>query len=487
MTFPYLSAIVFLPLVGAIAIGFVPGGRPQAIRLAAAAFSFASLLLSLAVYGQFDPFNPNPQFVERLEWIPGMGVAYFLGVDGLSLPLVVLTTLLTFASVLYSWHIELRVKEYFILLLILEWGILGVFTALDLLLFFLFWEVELIPMYLLIGVWGGPRREYAAIKFVLYTMAGSAFMLVGILALYFGAEPHTFDMLKLQAMPYAAAFQAVVFLLILAAFAIKLPIFPFHTWLPDAHVEAPTAVSVILAGVLLKMGGYGIFRVLYTILPAAAVMFAPYLALLAVVNVLYGAGLSMVQTDLKKMIAYSSISHMGFVLLGAAALTPLAFNGAILEMFAHGTITGLMFMLAGTLQDKIHTRDIPSMGGLAPRMPWLAAIFSLAGLASLGLPGMAGFVAEVMVFLGSYGPWPVYTILAVSGVVVTAGYILWMLQRVFFGPTKPDWEHAEDAHGLELVPLVTLIAVTILVGVYPRVVTMVIDSSVGPLIARLGS
>ena len=488
MIFPYLSAIIFTPLVGAVVVALLPKENRGLVRWTAALFAFASLALSVVVYARFNTGASGPQFVERVPWIAHFNIQYFVGVDGLSLPLVFLTTLLTFLAVIGSWHVDLRTKEYHILLLVLETGILGVFTSLDLLLFFLFWEVELVPMYLLIGIWGGPRREYAAIKFVLYTLAGSAFMLVGILALYFTSDPHTFDMTALAAKSWALDFQMIVFALIFLAFAIKLPMFPFHTWLPDAHVEAPTAVSVMLAGVLLKMGGYGMIRVCFAILPEAARAYALPLAVFAVINVLYGAGLSMVQKDLKKLVAYSSISHMGYVLLGLAALTQVGINGAALQMFTHGAITGLLFFLVGAVYEKTHTRDIAKMSGLAPQMPWLAVLWVMAGLASLGLPGMAGFVAEYTVFVGAYGPLPLYTILGAAGIVVTAGYILWMVERVFFGPAKAEQglQHVGDAKGLELVPLLTLMGIIIFVGLNPAIVVNVINSGVLPIMARLG-
>ncbi|MCL4466268.1 MAG: NADH-quinone oxidoreductase subunit M [Chloroflexi bacterium] len=490
MIFPYLSAIIFIPLVGAVAVAFLPQENRGIIRWVTAGFSFAALTVSLAVFAQFNLSSSSPQFVEKVPWIARFNIQYFVGVDGLSLPLVILTTLLTFLAVVGSWHIDNRAKEYNILLLVLETGILGVFTSLDLLLFFLFWEVELVPMYLLIGIWGGPRREYAAIKFVLYTLAGSAFMLVGILALYFTSNPRTFDMTQLAAASWALNFQMIVFALIFLAFAIKLPMFPFHTWLPDAHVEAPTAVSVLLAGVLLKMGGYGMIRVCFNILPDAAREYAPWLAAIAVINILYGAGLSMVQKDLKKLVAYSSISHMGYVLLGLAALNQVAVNGAVLQMFTHGAITGLLFFLVGAVYEKTHTREIAKMSGLAPRMPTLAALWVMAGLAALGLPGMAGFVAEYTVFVGAFGPWAWYTILGAAGIVVTAGYILWMIERVFFGPANPaqGLAHVGDAkRWYELVPLVTLMGVVLFVGINPSVVVNIINSGVLPVVARLGA
>ncbi|MBI4321108.1 MAG: NADH-quinone oxidoreductase subunit M [Chloroflexi bacterium] len=488
----YLTTITFLPLLGAIITALIPSRNLRAIKFSAAGFSLVTFLISLTMYLRFNQGSSQLQFVEKAPWIPKLGISYFMGVDGLNLPMVVLTTLLTLLAVLASWNIQPRPKFYYSLLLVLETGILGVFSSLDLLLFFLFWEVELIPMYLLIAIWGGPRREYAAIKFVLYTIAGSALMLAGILALYLFADTRTFDMFELAkttwAAKYGLLFQGVVFFLLFFGFAVKLPVFPLHTWLPDAHVEAPTAVSVILAGVLLKMGGYAMIRINVSILPEATQQFALILGILAVINVLYGAGVSMVQNDLKKMVAYSSVSHMGYVLLGIAALTPLSMNGAVLQMFTHGTITGLLFLLVGVIYEKAHTRLISDFGGLATRMPVYAALFAMAGLASLGLPGMSGFVAEFLVFVGSFfNPnMQILTILAAAGIVITAGYILWMVQRVFFGPLVPKWEHIQDARGLELVPLVTLMAVIFLVGIYPGVITGVINSGVVPVMSKFG-
>jgi NADH-quinone oxidoreductase subunit M len=482
-----LTAIVFLPLLGALVLAFLPGSRVGLIRVTAAVFAALTLALSLVMYFSFNQGASGLQFVEKVDWValPSVGVSYFLGVDGLNAPLVLLTALLTLMAVLASWHIDLRPKTYFILLLLLETGVTGVFSAMDFFLFFLFWEVELIPMYLLIGIWGGPRREYAAIKFVIYTLAGSALMLVGILALYFYATPHTFDMTRLATQHYPLPFATLVFLLLFAGFAVKLPVFPLHTWLPDAHVQAPTAVSVLLAGVLLKMGGYGMLRVLVGILPAATHYWAPLLAVLAVISVLYGAAVSMVQKDLKSMVAYSSVSHMGYVLLGIAALSAISLNGAAIQLFTHGTITGLLFLLVGAIYDKAHTRMIPEFGGIARRMPAVAVLFVMAGLASLGLPMMSGFIAEFTIFIGSYGPLPVYTILAASAIVLTAGYLLWMLRRVFYGPFNLRWEHLTDARGIELVPLVTLMAIILLVGIYPAVLTNVVNNGVSHLTANM--
>jgi NADH-quinone oxidoreductase subunit M len=483
---PLLSTIIFLPLVGAVVIALSPKDRQPVHRIIAALFSGVALALGLMLFFGFQAGAPGVQFQERATWVPSLGISYFVGVDGLNLPMVLLTSLLTFLAVLSSWRITNRSKEYFALLLILETGVLGVFSALDFLVFFLFWEVELIPMYLLIGIWGGPRREYAAIKFVVYTLVGSSLMLLGILALYFQSDPHTFDMLALSQMQWAPQFASVVFVLLFLGFAVKLPVFPFHTWLPDAHVEAPTAVSVLLAGVLLKMGGYGILRANVGILPTAAAQFAGIIAVLAVINILYGAAASMVQRDLKSLVAYSSVSHMGYVLLGVAALSPIGLSGAALQMFTHGTITGLLFLLVGSVYERTHTRQIADMSGLAPRMPVVATLFVMAGLASLGLPGMSGFIAEMTVFIGSYATIPLPAALGAFGIVITAGYTLWMLQRVFFGPPTARWASLGDAKGIEIVPLVTLIALIILIGVYPALLTNVVDHGVATLVTRLG-
>lgn len=485
-----LSIIVFLPLVGAAVIALFFREAKQ-VRLVAALFTFVALVLSLVLFPQFDLSKTGVQFMEKYPWIPQLNVSYFLGVDGLSFPLLILTTLLGFCSVLISWHITVRPKEYFAWLLLLETSVLGVFTALDFFLFFIFWEIELIPMFLLISMWGSPppvgRREYSAMKFLIYTILGSSFMLVGILVLYFSTG--TFDMIQLGTMnlkPVVFSLPAVFFLLFIG-FAIKLPVWPFHTWLPDAHTDAPTAVSVMLAGVLLKMGGYGMIRVAISILPDVAREFAWLLATLAIINILYGAAVTIVQVDLKRLIAYSSVSHMGYVLLGVAALTPVALTGASLQMFTHGTITGLLFALVGLVYDRAHTRQIPDLGGLASKMPLIAVVFMIAGLASLGLPATSGFVAELTVFLGTFPVLQVAAILAAFGVVLTAGYILWMVQRVFFGPEKERWANLPDAFAIDAVPLFILVLAIVGVGVYPSILVNIFKTGIMPIASRLGS
>lgn len=496
--FPYLSVILFLPVAGAVVIGLLIK-EARTVRITAALFTFAAFALSLALFVMFDR-SSGLQFVEEHLWIESLGAKYYLGVDGLSLPMVILTTFLGFVSVFVSWKINLRVKEYFVWLLLLETGILGVFCSLDLLLFFLFWEVELIPMYMLISIWGSGRKEYSATKFVIYTLFGSAFMLAGILSLYFSTPgpEHTFSMVAIASggaewltpvIPLAS-----IFFLIFIAFAIKLPMVPLHTWLPDAHTDAPTAVSVILAGVLLKMGAYGMVRLVAGfggdggiangLVPGVADDYAAILVAFAVVSVLYGAAATMRQTDLKRLIAYSSVSHMGFVLLGIFALKQLSLTGATLQMFSHGLITGLLFAMVGLVYDKTHQRHIPMLGGLARQMPVIAVVFSIAGLAALGLPTTIGFAAEFTVFVGSFGSdafsgIQASVVLAVLGIVVGAGYILWMLERVFYREPKEQYDGVGDADNMEKAYIFAFVALIMLFGVYPKLLLDVI----GPVFA----
>ncbi|MFW6126286.1 MAG: complex I subunit 4 family protein [Chloroflexota bacterium] len=493
MSFPYLSIIIFLPVLGAIIIALLPRANARPIKYTAAAFTAVSFVLSLVVFFMFDRGLAGPQFVEKASWIPSINVQYLMGVDGLSLPLMVLTTLLGLVAVYVSWNITLRVKEYFAWLLLLETGILGVFCSLDLVLFFIFWEVELIPMYMLISIWGSGRKEYSALKFVLYTLVGSAMMLAGILLLYFQAG--TFDMVVLAGMGLdtvlTSVMAAAIFFLIFIGYAVKLPVFPFHTWLPDAHTDAPTAVSVILAGVLLKMGGYGMIRVLVGIFPETARDYAPIIVVLAVIGVLYGAAVTLRQTDLKRLIAYSSVSHMGFVLLGIFALTQVSVTGATLQMVSHGLVTGLLFAMVGLVYEKTHERSIPKLGGLARQMPVIVVVFSVAGFAALGLPSTSGFAAEFLIFLGSFSSTmvagiQVYTILAILGVVLGAGYILWMLKRVFYGPPKEQYDGVPDADRREKIYTFALVALIMLIGIYPAVLTDIIKTGVAPLLAALG-
>jgi NADH-quinone oxidoreductase subunit M len=473
-----LSWIVFTPLLGAALILLVPKSQANLMRWLAVAATAVTLLLTLIMLGHFDQAGPGItefQLVVRRPWIESFSIQYYLGIDGISVPLVILTGLLSFLCVVASWKIERWVKAYMALFLLLETGMMGVFCSLDMFLFYVFWEVMLLPMYFLIGIWGGPRREYAAIKFFLYTLLGSVLMLLGILALYFASEPHTFSLpdliltravwaSKLIWVPY---FWKIVFVAFFIGFAIKVPIFPFHTWLPDAHVEAPTAISVILAGVLLKMGTYGILRVNFPLFPEAAHWFAPCLLGLGVINIVYGSLCAMAQKDLKKLVAYSSVGHMGYCVIAMAAMTSQGFHGAVLQMWNHGIITGMLFLLVGVVYDRAHHRDIDGFGGLATVMPIYAGFVSLAFMASLGLPGLAGFVSEALCFLGTWPVYPIATAISVSGVVLGAAYFLWAYQRIFFGPLNPKYEKIPEINAREIFTLAPLAVLTLFVGVYP--------------------
>ncbi|MCE5239666.1 NADH-quinone oxidoreductase subunit M [bacterium] len=509
MTIPFLSLMIFLPVVGmAIILLMHKEKHVTAIRWTANIVAGLVFVLSLLALTAFIPGNPAMQLQEGpTPWFAAAGVVvnYHLGADGLSLPLIILTTLLTFLCTIYSWRITHRVKEYMAFFMLLEVGMLGTFSALDFFLFYVFWEISLVPMYFLIGIWGGPRREYAAIKFFIYTLVGSLAMLLAILALYFHSSPHTFDMIELaRQTPLASHFWVGVlaFWGFFLAFAIKVPLFPFHTWLPDAHVEAPTAGSVILAGVLLKMGTYGFVRVCLPILPGPSRMFAIVIALLALVSIVYGALVAMAQTDLKKLIAYSSVNHMGYVMLGIAAAAGItwpgnphafdavsrttALNGAVLQMVTHGIITGALFFLVGVIYDRAHTRDLASFGGLAKQMPVYAGIMMMASFASLGLPTLAGFVSEFLVFVGAFGTYQIITGLAVIGVVLTAGYFLWMIQRMFFGDLNRQWAGLPDMDPGELVAVVPLMVLTLAIGVFPHPVLQVINTVSWSVVQHLG-
>jgi NADH-quinone oxidoreductase subunit M len=513
-----LTWLIFLPVLGAI---FVYATPVKTARWFALAFSALVFVLSLYVFFRLLPggFGDLGHLHDAFQtsWIHfnagnvKLNIDYFVGIDGLSLPMVVLNALLTMLAVIGAWEKE-RVKEYLALLLLLEAGVMGVFMALDLFLFFLFWEVELAPMFLLIGIWGNKQmkhgvegRIYSAWKFLLYTFFGSIFMLAGILLLYFlnvskggmaTASMQYFSQAShmindpISFLGITVGSQLLIFLLIFVAFAVKIPMFPLHTWLPDAHTDAPTEVSVILAGVLLKMGAYGLIRICFNLFPLGVHQFSGWLVTLAVINIIYGAGICLVQTDMKKLIAYSSVSHMGIVLLGVAAAAgsgdmafrQAALTGATVQMFSHGIITGLLFFCVGVIYDHAHTREIAAFGGVAKRMPMLGTLFTYAGMASLGLPGLAGFVAEFMVFTSSYRIWPVFTTIAVFTMILTAAYLLWMLKRVFFGPFNMKWNGLPDASARELIPLFALAGLVLFVGIYPAALINVITPSLAHLL-----
>ena len=472
-----LTATIFLPLAGALIIGVLRPSRWA--RTIALCTMVADFILSGVIFAGYDAKQGGFQWVETAgNWIPLLDIEYHVAVDGLSAPLILLTGLLGLAAMFSSWRIVERPREYFASLLVLQAAVMGVFAAQDFILFFIFWELELVPMYLLISIWGSGRKEHSAMKFVIFTFLGSAFMFVGILALYFSAGVGTFDMTRLlnQELSNLLIPTQMVFVLFFIAFAVKLPIWPLHSWLPDAHTDAPTAVSVMLAGVLLKMGAYGIIRVNVGMFPDIAVDWAAVFAVLAVVNVLYGAMVTLRQTDLKRLIAFSSISHMGYVLLGVSSIglgegiSPVGITGAAMQMFTHGTITGLLFVMVGLIYDKAHTRHIPDLGGLASKMPFIAIALCVAGFGSLGLPSTSGFVSEVMVFMGAFPVYSVMTLLAVLGILITAGYILWTVQRTLFGVLPQRLDGLRDATLVESVAPTLLIISILVVGLYPALI-----------------
>jgi NADH-quinone oxidoreductase subunit M len=478
-----LSILVLIPLVGAAALALVPAGAVRAQKVAAIAVTGATFAVSLVLLRDFRPI-PGMQFEVTRRWLGEYGTSYHVGVDGISLWLVLLTTFLTPIALIGSWGgIQQRVKAFNVFMLILEAGMVGVFIALDLFLFFIFWEAMLIPMYFLIGIWGHERRIYAAVKFFLYTMAGSALMLVAFFALYSKSGLSTFDIPRLVQHPVDPAMQMWLFAAFALAFAIKVPMFPFHTWLPDAHVEAPTAGSVILAGVMLKMGGYGFLRLAIPLFPHAAAQFAPWIGALAVIGIVYGALVSLVQPDLKKLVAYSSVSHLGFVMLGIASFTTTGVVGAIYQMLNHGISTGALFLMVGMLYERRHTRQIADFGGLKSEMPWFAAVFLLISLSSIAVPGLNGFVGEFLILVGSWKFSPTLVVLASLGVVLAAAYILWMVQRVFYGEvTNPANRGLADLTAREVSVLAPLALLAIFMGVFSPMFTRSIEPSVDALV-----
>ncbi|HEX7797670.1 MAG TPA: NADH-quinone oxidoreductase subunit M [Vicinamibacterales bacterium] len=475
MHFPILTSLIALPILGSLALLFVKDneqneGVIRRIALIVACLVFAE---SLLVWARFDPASADFQFVERHAWIPAFGISYAIGVDGISLLLVVLTGFLTPIALLSSWEsVHRKTRAFCMFILLLESAMMGVFVSIDLFLFYVFWDAMLIPMYFLIGIWGYDRRIYAAVKFILYTMAGSVLMLLAILALAVLNESATghysFDLQTLYGLSISAGAQFWLFLAFALAFAIKVPLFPFHTWLPDAHVEAPTAGSVILAGVLLKMGTYGLVRFAFPLFPTAAAFFAPYLAFLAVVGIIYGALVAMVQPDLKKLVAYSSVSHLGFVVLGIAAMNTQGVQGAVYQMLNHGVSTGGLFAIVGMLSDRRHTRLITEFGGLKRVMPRLVAAFLLITLSSIGLPGLNGFVGEFLILLGAFIWNPQFAAFAATGVILSATYMLWMFQRVNYGSVSEKNSTLPDLKSREWAMIVPIVAMAVLMGVLPN-------------------
>ena len=511
-----LSWITFLPVLGMIVVLLLPKEREKEIKWTSLGFVFLQLVLCVVAWALFNNGMPginkleSMQFIEKFKWIDIGGftwtnrivIEYFMAVDGISMPMVLLTGIISFIAVLASFKttgVDKALKGYFALLLLLDTGMMGTFVALDFFMFFIFWEVMLLPMYFLIGIWGGPRKIYAAIKFFLYTLFGSAFILIVMLALYFSSKDpatgaHTFNMISLmdpanyipgsllagtlttaRLLAYAALF---------IGFAIKVPIFPFHTWLPDAHVEAPTPISVILAGVLLKMGTYGMLRISFPMFTDSTVYFAYALAIFGMINIVYGSLCAMAQTDFKKLIAYSSIAHMGYVVLGMSSLTTQGITGAVFQMFNHGTITAMLFLIVGVIYDRAHTRDIDAFGGLANKMPKYFGVVVVAFFAALGLPGMSGFISEALAFLGAFSvpALRVVTLISTLGIVLTAAYMLWTLQRIFYGNLPEKWGGLTDISGRELATLIPLAVIVIFLGVYPSPMLNTMSTSVNQLV-----
>lgn len=529
-----LTWITFLPLLGLIIILLIPTGKDERsqefsknlFRWVTVFFTFLQLILAVLIFVKFDfaaggiNTEKGMQFIERVRWIelsglPLLGdvkIDYLVGIDGISAPMVLLTALVCFVASFASWSIGKALKGYFALYLLLDLGMMGVFVSLDFFLFYVFWELMLLPMYFLIGIWGGPRKEYAAIKFFIYTLFGSVFMLLVMIALYFGV--HSFNMLDMMdpskydpnSILYGlnTNWRYIAFVALFVGFAIKVPTFPFHTWLPDAHVEAPTPISVILAGVLLKMGTYGMLRISWPMFPDAVKYFQYWIAFIGMFSILYGALCALGQhkvgkRDFKKLIAYSSVSHMGYVVLGMASMTTEGMTGAIFQMFNHGTITAMLFMIVGVIYDRSHTRGLDDFGGLANKMPVYTGVMTIAFFAAIGLPGMSGFISEALIFLGAFQVFPVLTLISSLGIVLGAGYMLWTLQKVFFGKLPERWSGPWDPTGLkyktddinwvELTALVPLAVIIIYFGINPNPITSMMISSVNHLIefVKIGS
>ncbi len=493
LNMPILSAIVYLPAVGALLLAlFVPGRKTGLVKKVALGVALADFVLSLLLLARFNVGSGDFQLVERVNWISGIGIQYLMGVDGISLLLVLLTTMLGALAILSSFTaITDRVKEYMVCLLLLQTGMLGVFFALDIVLFYVFWEVMLIPMALLIGIWGGPRRVYAAVKFFLYTLVGSLFMLIGFLVIYFSYHSatgiYTFDLTRLMAADFPSNVQTWAFWALFLGFAIKVPLFPFHTWLPDAHVEAPTAGSVILAGVLLKMGTYGFIRFSIPVLPEASIKAVPAIATLSIIGIIYGALVAWVQHDVKKLVAYSSVSHLGFVMIGLFTFTIQGIQGSVLQMINHGISTGALFLLVGVLYERRHTRMMDDFGGLAAQLPLFAAVFGIVTFSSIGLPGLNGFIGEFLILLGTFkaGMYG-FGALAATGIILGAVYMLHMYKNVMFGEIVHDEnKKISDFNFREIITLAPLVVLIFWVGLYPKPFLNILEPSVTRVVVRM--
>lgn len=521
--FPILSLITFLPIIGMIIVLLMPGKMVKEIKITSLIMTFLQVVFSIILILNFDYsaggiYDVNSfQFIEKFRWIELTGLSwigtvkidYFLGADGLSVPMILLTSLVSFIAVISSWNISKSIKGYFALFLLLDTGMMGVFVALDFFLFYVFWELMLLPMYFLIGIWGGPRKEYAAIKFFIYTLLGSVFMLLVMIGLYFSANEtladgsvvFTFNILALMdPTNYTDSgllsplnpnnYRLIAYIALFIGFAIKIPMFPFHTWLPDAHVEAPTPISVILAGVLLKLGTYGILRISFPIFPEITQQLAYYIALFGVINIIYGGLVALAQKDFKKLIAYSSVSHMGYVMLGMASMSTTGITGAIFQMFNHGTITAMLFLIVGVIYDRAHTREINGFGGLANKMPVYTGFVTVAFFAAIGLPSLSGFVSEALVFVGAFGVAEirVLTMIGTLGILIGAAYMLWTLQRIFFGEFNTKWENVlNDITAREYIMFIPLTIIIIVLGIYPSLMLDIMNTSVNSLVEFISS
>ncbi len=488
LQYPVLSTLIFFPVVGAAFIAIIPRDKEELIKLSALLIAIVEFVLTIPLYISFDKTTAQMQFKEEHLWIPQWGIKYCLGVDGISVLFILLSSLLTILCITVSWNeIIKKIKEFYGAVLLTHAAMIGVFMSLDIFLFYIFWEAMLIPMYLIVGVWGGPNRIYAAIKFFLYTFLGSLLMLVGIIVLYLYTG--TSDILTLMKTPYPYRMQFWLFLAFFAAFAVKVPMWPVHTWLPDAHTEAPTAGSVILAGILIKMGAYGFLRFNLPMFPEASIAMKPFMMILSVIAIIYGALICLVQKDLKRLIAYSSVSHMGFVTLGIFALNQQGIQGGILQMVNHGIVTGALFLCIGMIYQRTHTRLIKNYGGVATVMPAYSAFFMTFTLASIGLPGTNGFIGEFLILLGAFKAWKLMCVLAAIALIIGAVYMLWLYQRVFFEKTNPEFLHHIDDYGdlntREIITLLPLMIAVVWIGFYPNALLSFTDISVKELIEHV--
>jgi NADH-quinone oxidoreductase subunit M len=490
--FPVLTVIWLTPIIGAVLILLMPKERHTEIRMLALATAFIAMALSLWAYFAYDTDLAGIQFEEKAEWVPSLGIGYHVGADGVSMPMLALTGIVIFTGVMVSWGISDRPREFFAFLLLLTGGVFGVFVSLDLFLLFFFYELAVFPMYVLIATWGSTRKEYAAMKLTLYLLVGSVIALVGVLAMYFEAGLGTFDMVEMAEADLSVSFQRLWFLPVFLGFGVLAGIWPFHNWSPDGHVAAPTSVSMLHAGVLMKLGAFAALRVGVQLMPDGARYWLPYVIFLVTINVVYGSLIAMVQRDFKYVIGFSSVSHMGLVTMGFATMNAVGMGGAALQMFSHGIMTALFFAVVGMVYDRAHTRHIPSLGGFVKLMPMAAIAFIIGGLVSMGMPGFSGFVAEFQIFLGLwsandvawYYPW--IAIIAATGIIITATYVLRVVQRVFFGELKPEFANLPSINFLDKAALVILSAILILVGVYPPIIMSLIEVGVEPIAALFG-